>query len=429
MAAMKTIGKWTVVPAFTAIAIWLGVQLVASNHTDSNTQLAVAKPVSFGIAVNTIGTLDAGRSYVVSSNIKGEYGKIVYIIDEGTFVKKGEILIRYDSAYFENEILRLSGELRSLEASSEARKQVLEWEKSQAEGSIKTAEFDLSDAGQEYNRYLSYIHDLEELSQKGLNYPNEIFQAKKKAEQLLAKQQRQETSFNQINKEIVFKIAAAAAELAKIKNEIETKQISLDNMREELGKAIVYAPYSGIVVHYETQRDSQKRKPRAGDTVWQNQPLLYLPDISSMVAKTLIREVDLYKIVKGQKVSIHVDAYPSMVLDGEVTSIGVMASNDGGSENGEKYFQITAAIHGENTSLRPGMTAKVTIDVGTAQNVLSVPVQSVFSESAEQYCYVIRGQNKKKVKVQTGRQNEDYVEITAGLKNGDRVSLDKPDRW
>lgn len=422
----KSGGKWTVIAAAALAAAWIGVRLFMPGHTDADPQLVLAKPVSFNITVNTIGALDAERSHVVSSTIKGDRGKIVHIIDEGAFVKTGDVLIKFDSAHFEAEMLRLAGELRSREASFEARKQLLEWEKSQAGGAIATAEFDVQDAKQEYSRYVSYIKDMEELGRKGWQYPNEIFQAKKKAEQLFSKQQRHETSFEQIKKESVFKIAAAMAELTKAKNEIETTKIALDDIKEELKKAVVQAPFQGIVVHYEMQRDNQKRKPRVGDTVWQNQPLLYLPDISSMIVKTLVREVDLHKITKGRKASIQVDAYPKLVLAGQVTSIGVLASDGGEAGKGEKYFQVVVAIHSENPDLRPGMTARVAIHIDTVQDILAVPVQAVFSEGANKYCYVRKGQNVKKVTVEIGRQNEDYAEIVAGLKSGDLVSLIKP---
>lgn len=422
----KKTGKWIAIAAAAMVVAWAGVRLVPPAHTDADTQLTAAKTVSFAISVHTIGTLDAERSYIVSSTIKGDNGKIAHIIDEGTLVKKGDVLIKFDSAHFEAEILRLEGELHSREASFEARKQILAWEKSQAEGAIKAAEFDLKDAMQEYSRYVSYISDMEDLGKKGLHYPNEIFQAKKKAEQLFAKQQRYETSFEQINKESVFKIAAAMAELAKAKNEIETTKIALENTREELGKAVIHAPFPGIVVHYETQRDNQKRKPRAGDTVWQGQPLLYLPDISSVIVKTLVREVDLHKVTKRQKASIQVDAYPKLILAGEVASIGVLASG-GGEGKGEKYFQVVIAVHGDNPGLRPGMTSRVILHTDAAQNVLAVPVQAVFSEGANTYCYVGRGPKVEKIRVEIGRQNEDYAEIVAGLKNGDSVSLIRTD--
>lgn len=421
----KTV-KWTIIAVASVFMAWASVRLVMPEYSDNINQIAEAKIASFDIAVSTIGTLDAEQSYIVSSTIKGELAKIIFLIDEGALIKKGDTLVEFDSAYFEEEILRLTGELRGLESSFEARKQILEWEKSQAEGSIKTAEFDLDDAKQEYNRYLSYINDLEELGKKGFKYPNEIYQAKKKVEQLFAKKQRFETSFEQIKKEIVYKIAAAAAELEQVKNNIETTKTSLDKIREELKKAVVKAPFSGIVVHYEAQRENQKRKPRIGDTVWQNQPILYLPDITSMIVKTLVREVDLHKITKGQRASIQVDAYPKMVLSGKVDSIGVMASDNSGEGNVEKNFQVIVSIDGQNMELRPGMTARVIIEVDKAKNILTVPVQAVFSEHTDRYCYVADGKDFNKFKVEIGRQNEDFVEIVTGLTKGEMVSLVRP---
>ena len=426
MLTKKAIGKRIILTAAALAAVWVTARCVLPRHTDSEPQLTVVKTVSFNVTVNTIGTLDAERSHIVSSTIKGDKGKIVYIIDEGTFVKKGDILIQFNTASFEAEMLHLAGEIRSREATVEARKQVLEWEKSQVEGAIKTAEFDLQDAKQEYGRYVSYIRDLEELSKKGLNYPNEIIQAKKKAEQLFAKQQKYETSFDQLKKEGVFKIAAAMAELGKTKNELETTRITFEDTKEELRKSVVQAPFPGIVVHYETFRDNQKRKPRVGDTVWQNQQLLYLPDISSMIVKSLVREIDLHKITKGQRATIQVDAYPKQAFNGQVTFIGVLASDGGEVGKGEKHFQVVVSLQGENADLRPGMTARVAIHIDTARDVLAVPVQAVFIEGAKTYCYVSRGNSVKKVAVGIGKQNEDYAEIATGLESGDTVSLIKP---
>lgn len=423
---MKIIVHRILFAAVVIVVIWAAAAYIPTRDTGSDTLRTVAKEASFNIAVNTIGTLDAERSHIVSSTIKGDKGKIVHIIDEGTFVQKGDILIQFDTTHFEAEMLRLGGEIKSREATVEARKQILEWEKSQAEGAIKNAEFELQDAQQEYLRYVSYIRDLEDLSKKGLNYPNEIIQAKKKAEQLLAKQQKQETFVNQIKKESVFKIAAAMAELNRAQNEIETARLALEDVREEFRKSTVRAPFPGIVVHFETFRDNQKRKTRVGDTVWQNQRLLYLPDISSMIVKSLVREIDLHKIAKGQKATIQVDAYPKRSFDGQVTSIGVLASDSSEAGKGEKQFQVVVSLQGENSDLRPGMTARVTIHTGRAMDVLAVPVQAVFTEGAKNFCYVFKGNTATKVDVQIGRQNEDYVEIVGGLKNGDIVSLVRP---
>jgi HlyD family secretion protein len=224
----------------------------------------------------------------------------------------------------------------------------------------------------------------------------------------------------------VFKVAGAMAAVKKAQSEKETTQLTLEEARDQLKKTTVRAPFAGIVVHYEIFRDGQKRKPRIGDTVWQNQPLLYLPDISSMMVKTQVRELDLYKIKTGQKASIRVDAFPDNAYTGEVTMIGALGSERTEGSRGEKYFQLSVAMKGSDNRLRPGMTARVFILADSVQKALCVPVHALFDEAGQKCCFISQGKRFKKVNVVLGRQNEDVAEIRSGLKAGDRVALVKP---
>lgn len=425
---VKVSKKYTVLVLLTLLLILALARFVMPGSRVSELPLATVSRTALEIKVNSVGALDAERAHMVSSTIKGDKGKVVYLIDDGTMVKSGDMLVRFDSTPFEAEILRLSGEVKSRESVVESSKQVLEWEKSQAEGLVKTAEFNLKDARQEYSRHKAYIKDLEELGTKGFSFPTEIAQAKKKAEQLSAKHDKAETDLEQAKKESVFKIASAMAALSKAKSELETVTLALEDAKGELKKTVLTAPFQGIVVHYELFRDNLKRKPRVGDTVWQNQALLYLPDISSMVVKTQVREVDLHKIAVGQKASVQVDAYPDALFESSVSSIGVLAADNADGGRGEKYFQLAVAIKGSDSRLRPGMTARVHILADTAKNVLSVPVQAVFEEAGHKYAYVHSDKTFKKVEVSTGRQNEDMAEILSGLKEGEQVSLLKPSK-
>jgi HlyD family secretion protein len=426
MNRLKKYWKHGLVSTVILVLILVITQFFLSRHSEPDLQLATAAVASFDININTIGTLDTERSHIVSSAIKGDKGKIIFLVDDGAIVKKGDDLVRFDPTQFENEILRLTGELKSREAVVEARKQVLAWEKSQAEGMIRNADFDMKDAKREYSRNISYVKDLEDLGKQGFHYPNEITQGGKKAEQLYNKLQKSETTLDQVQKEAVFKIATAAAELGKAQSELETCRAALADARNELNKSVVRAPFPGIVVHYEMFRDNLKRKPRVGDTVWQNQPLLYLPDISAMIVNTQVREVDLHKISKRQNTTIQVDAYPDIRFAGTVTAIGVLATDNVEGGRGEKYFQVTVAMSGEDVRLRPGMTARVYIHTAAVKNVLTVPTYAVFNEGGQKVCYIYNGSDLIKRDVKVGRQNEDVIEIVSGLSNGDRISLIKP---
>jgi HlyD family secretion protein len=453
--------------------------LVRSNHSETYPRLTTASPRSFDITVNAIGVLDAARSHMVSSTIRGDRGKIIYLISDGVQVNRNDVLARLDPAPFEEEVSRFESEVHALEAAVAANEQMLEWEKSQVEREIRTAEYNLEVAEldlkrlrrgegplklailksemtkieEDYKRYLAYISDLEELAEKGFSNPREIASAREKCAELKennataeknylsyqdhvlpslikageAKVKQAEMELGQLKKGGVFRIAKAKSAYDEVFGKLQTVKSLLANARRELEITVIRAPSSGIAIHFEAYREGSKRKPREGDRVIQNQPLLYLPDISSMIVKTQVREIDLHKIVIGQRCRVQVDAYPDSVFDGEISFVGALASENFRLGRGEKYFELTVALKDNDDRLRPGMTARVSILSDSVQKRLAIPVQAVFEEGGLKFCYKYLEKRYKKVGVTTGRQNEDLVVILSGLNAGDRVSLTKPD--
>ncbi len=456
----------------------LMAQFVNPGFESHDFLLATVSARSFDIKVNTVGVLDAARSHMVSSTIKGDKGKIIYLIDDGNRVNKGDVLVQLDKTPFEEEVNRLRGEVLSLESAVEAAQQLFEWEKNQVEREIRTAEYNLlvaeldqrklvegdgplqlaqfkeemEKSKEEYARYTSYVKDLRDLRKRGFSNPTEIALAIQKTEELKMKYEaankryisykehvfpslietakvnlsKAEMELEQIRKGSIFKVAKAMASLEESRGKLRTIKSSLKVAQDQLEKTTICAPFTGIAILYETFREGQKRKPRVGDRAWQNQPLLYLPDISSVIVKTRVREVDLHKIALGQNCYIKIDAYPDVSFEGEVTFLGVLASECFEGGKGEKYFELLISLRDGDDRLRPGMTARVSILNDSITNVLSVPVQAIFDEGGGKYCYLYTGQSFKRIDVSLGKQNEDMAQILSGLKNGDRVSLVKP---
>ena len=453
--------------------------LVGSNQNDLSHRLATVSPRSFEITVSAIGVLDAARSHMVSSTIRGDRGKIIFLVPDGAQVKEGDVLVRIDPAPFEEEIKHLESDVQALEAAVEANEQMLEWEKSQVQREILNADYNLKVAvldlkrlregdgplklaglksemtklEEEYRRYLAYIKDLEELSQKGFGNTREITTAREKSAELKeqfaaarqnflsyqnhvlpsliktgeAKVKQAEMELGQLKKGGVYRIAKAKASYDEVTGKLETVGTYLETAQLELQKTTIRAPSAGIAIHFEAYRDGSKRKPREGDRVLPNQPLVYLPDISAMIVKTHIREIDLHKIDVGQTCQVQVDAYPEIVFGGEISFVGALASELQRLGRGEKYFELTIALKDHNDRLRPGMTARVTILSASVKEQLAVPIQAVFEEKGATYCYRHRGGGFEKIGVIIGIQNEDLVVIQSGLDPGDRISLIKPE--
>lgn len=388
--------------------------------------LATVRKETFEIRLQTVGVLDASRSFQVISALRGDRGKIIQIVEDGAKVDKGDIVLRFDPTPFEADILRLSGELKSREAVVEYAQQNLEVEKSQADKALNHAQFDLTAAQQELARYLGYIADLQALDKKGHDVKSEIVQAGRKAEQISAQLRKADGDLARLRKEVVYKIAQATAELNKARSEVATTRTALAQSQDELEKTTVRAPLAGFVVLNEIFQGNQKRKPRAGDTVWQGQAPLYLPDLSSLVVKTQLREEDLQKIKTGLAATVRVDAYPDARFEGEVGSVGVLAIDPAGTAMVGKHFQYTISLKRSDPRLRPGMTARVFIVADSARDVLTVPLAALFNESAGKTCYVYDGQKFVSRVVRAGRTNEDVAEILEGLKEGEKVALVKP---
>src|SRR3954470_11129138 len=82
----------------------------------------------------------------------------------------------------------------------------------------------------------------------------------------------------------VFKLAQAIAEVTKAQGELATMKAALSQAEAELAKTVIHAPNPGFVVLEEVAAPGDtKHKLRVGDTVWQGQPILYLPDSSAML--------------------------------------------------------------------------------------------------------------------------------------------------
>ncbi|RJP84592.1 MAG: efflux RND transporter periplasmic adaptor subunit [Desulfobacteraceae bacterium] len=454
-------------------------QIFFKTRPDTGPDIVIAAAVrSFSIEVNTIGMLDAAKSNMITSSLKSGKGKIIRLVEDGTWVETGDLLVQLDPLPFEEEVARLQGEIKKLTAAVDANQQLFEWEKSQVEKELSTAEFNVRKAELELSKYAkgegplqlallkeekdkiskeslkytNYLNDLKKLKSKGYDHPSEIAKADQEVkllneklaaadrkylsyqehiypsmiEEYSAEVEHAEMLLEQTRESSVHKIAQAKSSLDEVTAGLENQEKLLEQARKQLQETTIKAPSAGIVILYETFRDGQKRKPRAGDTVLQNQPVLYLPDISTMMVKTSVREVDLHKVKIGQPCAIRADAYPERKYEGRVSFIGALASDRSGGSSGAKYFQMTVEMTSQDPDLRPGMTARVNILTEQVDNALTLPLIAVFEENEKYYCSLAKNRAHKKVYLTVGRYNEDFIEILDGIQAGDVVSTFKP---
>ncbi len=472
--------KTYVVPAAVLVLVGFLVWRLPSDDPPASSPVltAPAKVADITMEVRTVGELDAANSQVISSAVRGDRGKIIEMIDDGASAETGDILVRLDPSVFEEEVLRLRSRVIELEAIATAQEHLLEWEKNQAEREIFRAESDRQIAGlevrrleqgegpkelgrleadvrkaeEEFNKKKRYLDALNELKKRGFSNPAEIEQIENiiaEAEQAFRMAEIQFTSYRdhllpiqiekakaslaaaEINLEQIkrgggFKIGQAMAALDKSEQELEAARQNLQKAQEELAATVIRAPGPGMVVFAEQMREGGRRKPRIGDQVWQNQPLVYLPDVSRMIVNTQVREIDLHKIDIGKPVSLRVDAYPRLQLTGKVAAIGILADARESTRQIGKYFRVTITVDQTDPRLRPGMTTRAAILCDSIKNVLAVPVSAVFREGDRFFVYVDVNASFEKREVSPGLPSDHLVEIQAGLLPGENIALSEP---
>ncbi len=248
--------------------------------------------------------------------------------------------------------------------------------------------------------------------------PLEVSQARSDA--LLTKE-----SLRQLTSAADYKLEQKKAANASAESRIQEAGSKLALTQQQLARTEVRADVPGIVVYRDVFFGSEQRKPQVGDQVWANQPLLILPDISKMVVETKIRETDIHKIEKNQRVSVRAEAYPDLKLTGTVTLIGTLAQEER-DRRGTKFFGVTIQLNESDARLRPGMTARVEIQVDQRQSALSIPLDAVFEHEGKSVAYAVSGGRILAREIVLGPSNQDFVVVERGLAEGDRVCLRDP---
>jgi len=199
----------------------------------------------------------------------------------------------------------------------------------------------------------------------------------------------------------------------------------------QLDKCTIRAQKTGLVVYGSGDMNrfyfGNQEQIREGALVREHQPILTIPDMTKMAVQVRIHETYIKKVTKGQKVRITVEAFPENKLSGEVTKVGVLPDSRNMWMNADmKVYATTITIDGVHDWLKPGMGAKVEIQVKTLPDVVYVPIQAVAPEEEKHYCLVVNGDKQERREVQVGDFNDEFIEVKKGLAVGEKVVLRKP---
>jgi HlyD family secretion protein len=223
------------------------------------------------------------------------------------------------------------------------------------------------------------------------------------------------------------KLAQYAADVESQKSLLELSRKKLERDQKQLVATKIYAPQDGLVVYASAGHWSNESMIEEGAMVRNRQELVKLPDISEMKLTVKIHESHINQVTVGQPAYVVLDAMPDRRFQGTVNRVAPLP--DGQSRYGNPNLKVYATevlINEKLPNVKPGVSARAEIVITNLQNVLTVPIQAVTTRKGQQVVYVADGLGSKPVAVNVGMYNIKFIEVTSGLKDGDRVLLSPP---
>jgi RND family efflux transporter MFP subunit len=208
--------------------------------------------------------------------------------------------------------------------------------------------------------------------------------------------------------------AVSTQQLDAARMDYDVAKASYDDAVSQLSDTVIKAPVDGTVIG----------KPiPAGQTVSPGistpMVLLTIADMSKMQIEAQIDETDIGKVDIGQKVTFTVDAYQGKTFTGIVSNISQKAD----IQQNVVYYPVIIDVDSPQGLLRPTMTARITVLVGERKNVLTLPLAAVKETKGQRYVQMMKGGQPYNVNVTTGLANEEQIEITGGINDGDHIFM------
>jgi HlyD family secretion protein len=433
----------------------------------------------FTVSVVEGGTLAAVSEVSIRNEVEG-IARIISIVPEGTYVKKGDLLVELDSAQAQDQVNQQLINYEKAKFAVEQALAQLEIQRSATNSDFLAAKLKLQFAEIDRDKYLKgqRLVDLVEASNRLVQAQNQLavnsetysnswalaqkgYETKQRVQSdflavmgsqnsvivasntiamllqfdvpkmtnkyesdVLQAQQELERVVNQ-NKR---RMAQYEADLITQSNTLVLSEKKLERDMRNLKNTKIYAPQDGLVVYAVSESHfSSESLIEGGATVRNRQELIKLPDLSRMKVNVKVHESHINMIRPGLPAFVILDSMPDQRFAAVVEKVAPLPDTQArwGNPNLKVYnteIHITEPI----PSVKPGVSAKAEILITNIADALSVPIYAVTTYKGKQVVYAANNGKHVPQPVEVGMYNTKFIEITKGLKEGDRVLLSPP---
>jgi membrane fusion protein, multidrug efflux system len=189
-------------------------------------------------------------------------------------------------------------------------------------------------------------------------------------------------------------------------NNLRVAEAALALVEARLAKTEIKAPFDGVI---------GLRVVSVGDYVKEGADVVNLESIDPLKVDFRVPEIYFSQVQVGQTLTVTLDAFPNKTFEGKVLAVNPLVDAAGRS------VVIRAVVSNPDTSLRPGMFARVRLITRDEKQALVIPEQAIVPQGDEQYVFRVVDGKVTRVKVEVGQRRDGKVEIVKGLEPNDVV--------
>lgn len=367
----------------------------------------------FALTVRARGEIRSVRSTVLMAP-QVPNPKIVRLAESGKPIRKGDVVVEFDTAQYENYYLNFVTSARTVESEIVQTKASHKITDEADAMSLMTSEYDVERA---------------ELEASKAEILSEIEGAKTRIDVGLAK-----GSLQQVKATVKSHDVTQRADLERLESRKNKTQRDMDRVKSYLSMMIIRAPADGILnilPNFRAQGSWGSTPPpfKEGDTAWTGAPIAEIPDLSEMRIELKFEEVDRGKIQLGQTVKVRVDAVQDKEFDAVLDWVSPIASLNfrGFGTASEKQFPARATLKQTDPRLRPGMSATGVVLLESQQDVLLIPAKASFLQGGKPHVWIQKGTGAWEARpIEVGKRNDNDIVVLKGLREGERIALENP---
>jgi multidrug efflux pump subunit AcrA (membrane-fusion protein) len=344
------------------------------------------------------GSLAANEQTDVAPETSGKVAAVG--VDIGTFVKKGQMLVRLEDADFKDRVQQAQAQLDQMKATLD---------QNRAKIGLRP--------GQKFNPEnvpeVAAARAALDLAEKNLKRYEKLVESGDVSRANFDQQKSQRDQASEQYKALIHQAEQNYATIANSQAAVEAAQTNLSLVKRNLTYTTVVAPMAGYV---------SDRPADVGEYISPQQKVATIVSLNPLRAKIDVPEQAIPQIHQGESVSVSVSAYTDRTFSGRVARISpnVTASS--------RTLTVEADVDNPNGELKPGQFATIRILLPKSAPAVMVPQRALRTISGATYVFVIKNGFAQQRLVQSGQAEGDMVELKSGVATDEVVAISNVDQ-